>query len=662
MKTTIGGDRLGSGNKQETSYRNYNRSSHDLGYTWRSSMSSGTLVPFLNRVALPGDKWNINLNAEVLTLPTVGPLFGSYKVQLDIFEVPMRLYNAKLHMNKLGIGMDMGQIYLPQVAVYADNTAGQQNSWEDNSQVNASALIKYLGISGLGRWDKTWGAAYNPMSRFFNAIPLLAYWDIYKNYYSNKQEERGFYIHSDNTLYSESMTPQDATLYSDEGTDKGNVFDPNNEQVAAGDYVYIQFGQNALEPKPETIKCAIDASPHNLNVLFDSFVWSQPYNMLVCQGPTATATAAGQFKVLPVAAEAKNKVFNFFGLKEFDLKNIDTMREKILQFAGANEFVIDGTTNSIEPYNAHLQFMVNNTAFSAKYSQEGLGLKTYQSDLFNNWINTEWIDGAGGISELTAVDTSGNSFTIDALNIASKVYDMLNRIAVSGGTYDDWLEAVYTHERVRGVESPVYCGSLIRELMFEEVISTAKTTDHPLGTLAGRGRMSGKNKGGNIEISVNEPSVIIGICSITPRVDYSQGNDWAVNLKTYDDFHKPALDAIGFQDLITEQMLWQDTEIIEGGLKKSSLGKQPAWINYMTEVNRCYGAFAEQDNSMFMTLNRRYEHDDLGKLKDPTTYIDPTKYNQIFAETSLDSQNFWMQISCDITARRKMSAKVIPNL
>ena len=33
---------------------------------------------------------------------------------------------------------------------------------------------------------------------------------------------------------------------------------------------------------------------------------------------------------------------------------------------------------------------------------------------------------------------------------------MLNRIAVSGGTYDDWLDAVYTHERVKGVESPVY--------------------------------------------------------------------------------------------------------------------------------------------------------------------------------------------------------------
>lgn len=81
MKTTIGGDRLGSGNKQEVSMRNYNRSTHDLSYTWRSSMAPGTLVPFMVKLALPGDSWDIKLNMEGLTLPSLGPLFGSYKVQ-----------------------------------------------------------------------------------------------------------------------------------------------------------------------------------------------------------------------------------------------------------------------------------------------------------------------------------------------------------------------------------------------------------------------------------------------------------------------------------------------------------------------------------------------------------------------------------------------------
>ena len=73
------------------------------------------------------------------------------------------------------------------------------------------------------------------------------------------------------------------------------------------------------------------------------------------------------------------------------------------------------------------------------------------------------------------------------------------------------------------------------------------------------------------------------------------------------------------------------------------------------------GDFAVAGNSMFMTLNRRYEQETTG-IGDLTTYVDPSKFNEIFAQTSLDSQNFWVQISNRIIARRKMSAKVIPNL
>ena len=76
-------------------------------------------------------------------------------------------------------------------------------------------------------------------------------------------------------------------------------------------------------------------------------------------------------------------------------------------------------------------------------SQFGLALKTYNSDLLQNWINTEWIEGVQGINEISAVDVTDGKLTMDALNLAQKVYNMLNRIAVSGGTYRDWLETVY---------------------------------------------------------------------------------------------------------------------------------------------------------------------------------------------------------------------------
>lgn len=133
-----------------------------------------------------------------------------------------------------------------------------------------------------------------------------------------------------------------------------------------------------------------------------------------------------------------------------------------------------------------------------------------------------------------------------------------------------------------------------------------------------------------------------------------------------DDLHKPALDEIGFQELITEQMAWWDTHQDSGGnwIQKSA-GKQPAWVNYMTNINKVRGNFAIESNEMFMVLARRYAAKRTGtqvSIEDLTTYIDPRKYNHIFAQTSLDSQNYWTQIGVDITARRKLGAKLMPNL
>ena len=204
------------------------------------------------------------------------------------------------------------------------------------------------------------------------------------------------------------------------------------------------------------------------------------------------------------------------------------------------------------------------------------------------------------------------------------------------------------------------------EIQFQEVVSNSATEKEPLGTLAGRGINVGQ-KGGDITVKATEPSYLIGICSITPRVDYSQGNDFDIMLDNLDQIHKPQLDQIGFQELITEQMAWWNThwDMTSSKWVTRSAGKQPAWLNYMTNVNKTYGNFAIQDNEMFMTLNRRYgmimEEPELS-IDDLTTYIHPQNYNNIFAQTSIDAQNFWIQIGVDIEARRKLSAKVMPNL
>lgn len=656
IRKSLGGDRIGSGNKMNVSLHNYERSTHDLSSIWRSTMAPGTLVPFMKKIALPGDNWEIDLEADVMTYPTVGPLFASFKLQLDVFLCPIRLYQGKLHNNALGIGMNMDKVKLPLLEIKCNNIDQESDIPIEFQQINQSSLLAYLGIRGIGRGKDT------TVKRDFNAIPYLAYWDIYKNYYANKQEEIGACIHTDK---DEGVVTK--AVYFLEGSPA-----QNNIAVKGTSNENENYGGTSTETarvivtgeklNPDNIYTSGYSSDWNelsfwqrLSDLFNTVTITE--TGLIFENPKKPGGVLGRMQYI---RSSSNEPVN---VQTFKLENLDDMRnDLLLEAKKTNAFKV--TKNTYSPYGLPLRPTEGNKIASF-YPLEGLAVKTYQSDIFNNWLSTEWLENeeGTGINQITAVSTQGDNFQIDALILAKKVYDMLNRIAVSGGSYNDWVEAVWAHESYKRAESPIYMGGLSREVVFQEVVSNAKTEGEPLGSLAGKGKLSDKRKGGYLKIQVDEPSYIIGIVSLTPRIDYSQGNEWDVNLKTMDDLHKPALDGIGFQELITDQMAFWDTEVNDlGTVTFKSAGKVPAWINYMTDFNKSYGNFADPDKEMFMTLNRRYQMQEDGSIKDLTTYIDPAKYNYMFAVTERNAQNFWVQIANNITARRKMSAKVIPNL
>ena len=96
-------------------------------------------------------------------------------------------------------------------------------------------------------------------------------------------------------------------------------------------------------------------------------------------------------------------------------------------------------------------------------------------------------------------------------------------------------------------------------------------------------------------------------------------------------------------------------------LRHLAANKTLAWIDYMTNYNRTFGDFAAGEALDFMVLNRRYDVEN-NQIKDLTTYIDPQKYIEIFADTAIDSQNFWVQTVVNATRRGNYSAKQVPFL
>ena len=146
-------------------------------------------MPNLCIVGQKGDTFDIDVDANVLTHPTTGPLFGSFKLEHHIYAAPVRLYNSWLHNNRTKIGLNMAQVKLPQIKVTInsqyDTVKNEEEQW---NQVNPSCLLTYLGIRGFANMEGT-----NSKIASKNALPILAYYDIFKNYYANTQEEN-FYI------------------------------------------------------------------------------------------------------------------------------------------------------------------------------------------------------------------------------------------------------------------------------------------------------------------------------------------------------------------------------------------------------------------------------------------------------------------------------------
>lgn len=680
MKKTLGGDRLRSESKMEVYLPNFGRSSHNIGKIIRTSQACGTIVPYWCQIGLDGTTFYIDITTKVKTLPTTGPVFGSFKHQIDVFVIPIRLYIAALHNNALGVGLNMSKVLLPQYEVYSANTSIYKND-TNRGQVNPSSLISYLGVKGFGY------STVNQYLRRFPAIFNLAYWDIVKNYYANKQEENAYVITGINHIWK-SISIGDGVTWTKTWRENSSAAYKIEPTDAKPKYIRLDFEEEISPEEVNEIEFLTNnpnttAVSNSLTKLGDSFIFERTDpDALGIKGPDnpRKATKIYVYKVKKAITIAYNN--NATGnnlitmpdnqkikLTPFPLKNIDDVRTEILAAKSTSAYILSNikmpygaATGTIELPNYNRTKVYNSS--NAWFSQAGLAVKTYLSDRFNNWLNTEWIDGTtGGINAITAVDVSDGKLTMDALILQKKIFNMLNRVAITDGTYQAWREATYGIRSATLPESPIFCGGMQSEIAFDEIVSNSATDDEPLGTLAGRGVATMYKSGRGLKIKCTEPSMIMALGSITPRIDYSQGNKWWTRLQNMDDFHKPTLDAIGFQELVTEEAAAWNTETT-GNYEHiySSLGKQPSWIEYTTDVNETYGEFAAGMPLAFMCLNRVYEENTDHSIGNASTYIDPTIYNSIFAESRLSSQNFWVQVAFDVTARRVMSAKQIPNL
>lgn len=666
LNRKIGKNTIGDNNKMSVDLHTYNRSNHSMSQFVITPMTVGTCTPVMCEIVKPEDVWEIDLQDMAFTQPTIGPLFSTYKLRTDVFVCPVRLYNGKMHNNELGVGMDISKIKLPQLNVEINKTTDKPTQDNPNSQINPSSILSYLGRKGIAQPNFT--AEVRGLN--INATSYLGYWDIIKNFYINKQEDNAYFI-------DRALNPNSIVINHDGG---------NSERIPLGlskkgNYHRLQEPIRQVDVLVIEEASLKDVQYAKINVRVYERGVRAPHNYVLGLEEFGEITEQqGGIGLIPFVQITVEKRMpweeiadiDFFSinvegvldngevvLKSFPIKNLDQMRKDILYWDEETAFTINKNTYS--PYGDIVKRRTTSSPLNSYYPLSGLAVKTYDSDLFNNWISSALIDQITQKSRVAVTgEGSGRGFNVDSLNLAKKIYNMYNRIAITGGTYEDWLDVMYPGDHFRVIERPEYIGGKSATIAFEEVISKSAEDDAPLGTLAGRGKIVG-GKGGRIKVRCDEPAYIIAIASITPKLTYSQGNRFDTDLKTLADIHSPAMDNIGYQDLTADRMSWTEFRLEDAGIMKRAVGKQPAWMDYRTNYDKSFGNFAAGEDEAFMILNRNYNIDySSGYIQDMTTYIDPSKYNYIFADVSRNATNFWIQFNFDIKVRSLMSARIMP--
>lgn len=322
---TLGKNTLGDNNKMKVAMREYDMSTHDISTIFRSSVGVGMLVPFCKILCQKGDIIDLNLINKTISQPTLGPLFGSFKLQHFLFFGGFRLYNSWLHNNRTGIGMKMSDIKLPMMHAQTYGT-----STETTTNISASALYKYLG------WSKSKRTGTNATQGVWkNGVPLLLYLDIFKNFFANTQEDNFYMLKGAGEV---TLNIQGTHQNLDDGQ---YTIGKNQESVSVTKTTKIKTNITGIDYQRfwDSIKITILSS--------DGGLYYKTLGQLTTNPLTNTITLNN------ITANPYETILQFFTTKEtakfvktelgqYDLKLLDQIRDVILRKKGNSTLVLYG--------------------------------------------------------------------------------------------------------------------------------------------------------------------------------------------------------------------------------------------------------------------------------------------------------------------------------
>ncbi len=521
---------------------------HNLDHYFRTSMASGPLYPIDFFPVNAGDEHLLDFENLVNTQALLSPLYGSFKLNIEVYFAGTSLYVPKLWRNGSMQQAD-GTLDANYPLTYLPS---QENGFPVKS-VHPSSLAAYLG-HGVG---DALVLDYTPESipeYQDNAIPNLMYYDIFRHYYLNRQLDK-FYVIVNNA----GTTPND---------------------------VYLR--------------------EFNVSDLDDAFL----------DLPVNGGHDAGKWQI----------------------------------FA------------DLPSESCHVPL-------------GGMVLRSFMPDRMNVILNKNFYEK--NVSTVQ-VSTAGDSFQVDQLVTAKKLWNSRNKDAMTSGTFKDWIRSHYGVTPKIMDDMPTFLGSTSSSIIFEDIRATTRASvdgdEQYLGDRGSAGLGYGQSR--RFRVVADRPGYVMVIASIVPRVDYYQFSERYVKSKKLSDEFRPEFNGIGLQDVLVSDLSVDFSKFSPGEGNApwpaeydaqydpwaNSVGKQPAWIEYMTAVNKIRGTFCTTEKSWVLARDMNTSGTTGNPVQDVSiqSFVNPKDWNQPFALQDLTDQNFLVQFKIGHTVRSQVLKRLLP--
>lgn len=570
--------------------------------------NAGIIFPITWFEYMPTDRFKISIRHLIRVMPQVVPLMSRQRIFIHAFAIDYT--DLQSDFNVLMSKGYSGNVVKKVAPLTADNI--DPDVYNDGSGVvEPGSLADFLGLPQ--------GVSYSDLiARGVSCLPFLAYEQIYKHYYMNKN----YYIENRNWL------PDDEETFrvNEDGVLASNT-DDEHDKVYFGKLHYRDYPDDYFTSGLPFAQRG-DRPLLSMSVASDEF-----FNFYDNYHSTANPLTVGFFNSTQNADDTYNVINNPAKL------NLE-----------AGQYFTDVVANNAtgDSQNYSYGFVLPKTLLPSQPVNVGNSFGDSEAHDFALRQQDAYFNGAISKGKVNI------NIGADELRTLLSQQVELEKMARTDGSFNSFIKTFFGTNSSEKDPRPLYLGGTYSQISFTEVLQTSQSsTSSALGQIAGHG-ISIDNNGYLGDFTARNFGLIMIVATIMPDVYYSQGLEKKWTRSKQAEFFLPERAKLGLQPIKNEEIDFTGDTSQDNGLF--------AWQNPFDEFrymqNRICGKLAQTTSKSFYPYTQARKFENPPTLSQSFAIADDVRKDYLFA---YEEDAYLYQFSLDIRAVRPLPYKAIPN-